>query len=259
VDFSPVNGLPNYRHLSLEEVVSTNSEALALARRGEPGNLWVSAERQSGGRGRRGREWVSRAGNLYASLLLTDPGPASALANLPFVAAAAVHSAVDRFFADRPVRPKIKWPNDILVGNEKLVGILLESEQLPGKTNTVVIGFGINCRHHPENVAMPATDLQACGIMVEPAKLFPILAGSMDRALSVWDRGRGFSAIRRQWLDAAQGLGERVKVNLHEGVFEGYFNRIDDDGYLILRLDDGNFRRISAGDLFFYHAEGVKT
>lgn len=251
--------MSGYRQLALTDAASTNTEALALAKKGETSGLWVTAVRQTGGRGRRGREWVSEPGNLYASILLIDPGPPQSLANLPFVAAVAAHSAVERFFADRPVRPAIKWPNDILVGNEKLVGILLESEQLPGGRTSVVAGFGINCAHHPDNVAIPATDLRSCGVMITAGQLFPILASSMDRAMSIWNCGAGFAAIRRQWLNAVQGLGDRVKVNLHDGSVEGYFDRIDENGYLMLRLDDGNHCRISAGDLFFTRSESERA
>lgn len=253
----PVNGLPGYRHLALDQAGSTNTEALSIARSGDPGNLWVTAVRQIAGRGRRGRPWVSEAGNLYASLLLIDPAPHKFIANLPLVAAVAAHSAIEGFFADRPARPSIKWPNDVLVGNHKLVGILLESEQLPDDRTAVVVGFGINCAHHPEDLSVKATDLHSCGVMVNPENLFPIVAASMDRTLSLWNRGRGFAMIRRKWIEAARGLGERVTVNLQDISIEGYFERIDEDGNLILRLDNGDRRSISAGDMFFFRSDGV--
>src|SRR2546430_2146073 len=107
------------RLISSGLVVSTNSEALALASAGERGPLWVVAERQSGGRGRRGREWVSEAGNLFASLLLTNPAPPDRCPELAFVAALAVHDAVNE--AAVPLKPSlaIKWPNDLLLGDAK--------------------------------------------------------------------------------------------------------------------------------------------
>src|SRR5262245_37759459 len=107
-------------------VVSTNSKALGLAGTGERGPLWVVAEQQSGGRGRRGRQWVSEAGNLFASLLLTDPAPPDRCPELAFVAALAVHDSVSE--AAAPLKPSlaIKWPNDLLLGDAKLAGILIE-------------------------------------------------------------------------------------------------------------------------------------
>src|SRR6266540_721448 len=107
---------------------STNAEALSLARQGERGPLWITAGRQTAGRGRRGRAWVSEPGNLYASLLLTDPAPAEHWPELSFVAALAIHDAVAEVAA--AIRPQlaIKWPNDLLLGGEKFAGILTEGE-----------------------------------------------------------------------------------------------------------------------------------
>src|SRR5215470_17413677 len=103
------------RLVSHELLTSTNTEALELARRGERGPLWITAGRQSAGRGRRGRSWTSEAGNLFASLLLTDPAPAEHWPELSFVAALAIHDAVAE--AAPKLRPQlfIKWPNDLLL------------------------------------------------------------------------------------------------------------------------------------------------
>src|SRR6266705_1290817 len=114
--------------ISHEVLTSTNSEVLALARAGERGPLWVTADRQSAGRGRRGRAWVSEPGNLYASLLLTaQVGPAR-WPELSFVAALAVHDAVAEIA--KAIRPRlaIKWPNDLLLSGAKFGGILIEGE-----------------------------------------------------------------------------------------------------------------------------------
>lgn len=256
MDAAPVPGLPDYRHVALGDVGSTNSEAMARARAGDPGNLWVTARRQLAGRGRRGRPWVSEEGNLYASLLLVDPAPVARLGTLPLVAAVAVYRALRPLFARTPQALAIKWPNDILVDGRKINGILLESESLPGGRMAVVVGCGINCRHHPDNPAYPATDLADCGIDRAPADLFPALARAMAGTLMEWNRGAGFAAVREAWLLAARGIGERVTVNLHEGQVAGVFEEIDADGYLCLLTEDGARRRISAGDLFFTQPAG---
>src|ERR1043166_5108785 len=99
------------RLFSHELLTSTNAEALALAQNGERGPLWVTAGRQSAGRGRRGRAWVSEPGNLFASLLLTDPAPAEHWPELSFVAALAIHDVIAEVAP--AIRPdvSIKWPN----------------------------------------------------------------------------------------------------------------------------------------------------
>lgn len=252
----PVPGLSDVRHIALGDVGSTNSEAMARARAGDPGNLWVTARRQLEGRGRRGRPWVSEEGNLYASLLLVDPAPAMRLGTLPLVAAVAVYRALRPLFASTPQALAIKWPNDILVDGRKINGILLESESLPGGRMAVVIGCGVNCRHHPANPAYPATDLADCGIDMDPQRLFVALAHEMATTLLQWNRGAGFDVVREAWLRGARGLGERVTVNLHDGQVTGVFEDIDADGYLCLLTENGARRRISAGDLFFTQPAG---
>src|SRR5205809_8120640 len=99
------------RLVAHELLTSTNTEALALARQGERGPIWVTAERQSAGRGRRGRAWMSPPGNLYASLLLSPPGAPEHWPQLSFVAALAVHDAVVEVAAHLAPLLAIKWPN----------------------------------------------------------------------------------------------------------------------------------------------------
>jgi BirA family biotin operon repressor/biotin-[acetyl-CoA-carboxylase] ligase len=241
---------PGYRHIALEEVGSTNAYALELARAGEGGNLWVTAVRQSAGKGRRGRQWVSEPGNLYASLLLVDPAPVSRLGTLPLAAALGVYRALRPYFSRHPQALSIKWPNDILVDGHKICGILLESETLPVGHVAVVIGCGINCSTHPENPLYPTTDLAACGIEAGPDDVFPSLAIEMARVLTEWDRGKGFADIREAWLLAAGGKGGPVTVRWQEGEATGLFEDIDRDGYLLLNVGDKR-QRISTGDLFF--------
>lgn len=224
---------------------------MRLAHEGDAGRLWVTAERQLQGRGRRGRNWVSERGNLYASLLLIDPAPKAALANLPLVAAVAVYDALRPLFDRAPHALTIKWPNDLLVDGAKINGVLLESAFLTGGAHAVVIGCGINCTHHPVNANYPATDLASCGITITPMMLFERLAETTADALGLWNQGSGFPAIRDKWLLAARGIGEQVTVNHADRSVTGMFEEIDHDGYLCLRLDDGERMKISAGDLFF--------
>src|ERR1043166_8409052 len=128
LDLSAASGA---RLLSLDEVGSTNAEAFARARAGERGPLWITARRQTAGRGRRGRAWVSEPGTLYASLLLTDPAPPQRAAELSLVAALAVHDALAERAAVLGPRLTLKWPNDVLCDGAKLAGILVEGEGLP--------------------------------------------------------------------------------------------------------------------------------
>jgi len=227
---------------------STNAEALNLARHGERGPLWVTADRQSAGRGRRGRAWVSEPGNLYASLLLTASVPAGHRPELSFVAALAVHDAVAAVAAHVGPLLAIKWPNDLLLAAAKFAGILLEGES--GGTGALVVGIGVNCANHPGDTEYPATDLAAAGAPVSPATLFAALSDKILERIAQWNAGEGFSATRADWLARAAGIGETVRVRLADREIVGRFEALDPAGGLVLRLPDGAATTIAAGDVF---------
>ena len=237
---------------------STNDAVLDRARAGDPGGLWIVADRQTSGRGRRGRVWVSEIGNLYASALLIDPCEPARLAELPFVVVVAARRAIAAHLARGDERVCIKWPNDLLVDGAKVSGMLLESTRLPDGRNAVAVGIGINCRSAPAATETPATSLLASGCAVYPEVLFEDLDRAFAQSLAVWERGLGFAEIRADWLAHAGGLGSPIRVRLVEGEETGIFEAIDGLGRLVLRTTDGGRRAISAGDVFFPARAGAE-
>lgn len=243
--------LDDFRHEALGTVASTNTECLARARAGDFGFLWITAESQSGGRGRRGRPWMSEPGNLYASLLLIDPAPMERLTSLPLAVALAVHGAIRHVLpADAPPL-EVKWPNDILIGRQKTCGILLESERLTDGRQALVIGIGINIANKPDAPAYPVTCLAENGAAVAPQVLFAHLFSEMADVLSIWDRGRGIADVVALWRKVACGIGEKITVNLPDRSISGQFAGIDDKGMLILDRGPDGHMAIAAGDVFF--------
>lgn len=228
-----------------DTVGSTNAEALALARAGERGPLWVTARAQSAGRGRRGRAWVSEPGNLYASLLLTDPAPPERAAQLAFVAALAVHDAIAATAPTLAPELAFKWPNDVLLGGAKVAGILIEAEGTP---LVAAIGIGINAAHHPTDAERTATDLAAAGALVTVEALFAALSLAMVERLREWQAG--FGSIRTAWLARAAGRGGDLRARLGTRELTGRFETIDDEGRLQLRLPDGRIETIASGEVF---------
>jgi BirA family biotin operon repressor/biotin-[acetyl-CoA-carboxylase] ligase len=233
------------------EIDSTNAEALRLMRQGERGPLWIIAEQQSAGRGRRGRSWISVPGNLHASLLLTDPGPAEHWPQLSFVAALAVHDAVVECAAD--IRPMLglKWPNDLLLAGAKFAGILIEGEGRE-EEGAVAIGIGVNCAAHPAQAVYPATDLTASGAPVSADALFACLSVKMPGRLAQWNSGNGFATIRADWLARAAGLGESIRVALPDRELEGRFEGLDETGCLMLTGPDGTKTVVATGDVISF-------
>ena len=245
--YREATGLAGVRHIAYETLGSTNAEALALARAGERGPLWITARSQSAGRGRRGSQWVSPPGNLYATLLLTEPSPPEQAPQISFVAALALHDAVAACAPQLGPVLKVKWPNDLLSGPAKVAGILIEGESDP--VFAVAVGIGVNCATHPSDVAYPATDLAAAGAMVVPDALFLALSAAMQQRLAQWNAGRSFAAIRADWLKRAAGLGEILRVRLSARELAGRFQGLDDDGRLLLE-QDGAVIKITAGEVF---------
>lgn len=249
MQLDPEAAAAGFRLQAHDTLLSTNTEALALARGGERGPLWLTARQQTAGRGRRGSRWVSAPGNLFATLLLCDPAPAEDAPQLSFVAALAVHDAIAQRASTSPAGLQLKWPNDVLFGNAKLAGILIESE-MTSERLAVAIGIGVNCAHHPAHTPFSATDLAAAGATTAATDLFAALSGAMMRRLDQWRGGKGFATIRADWLKRAMGLGCEMLVRLPGNELAGRFEALDDRGRLLLRLADGSLQAITAGDVF---------
>ncbi|WP_281417189.1 biotin--[acetyl-CoA-carboxylase] ligase [Sphingobium phenoxybenzoativorans] len=228
---------------TVAETVSTNADMRTLARDGVGEGTWLRAERQSGGRGRLGRDWESPAGNLYCSTIVRirpgDPPPPT----LALVTAVAVHQAIDALV---PGRTQIKWPNDIMAGPAKLCGMLLERTG-----DAIIIGIGVNVMAHPQIADRPTTSLWALGAVEGSAgTLIDSIALVFADTLHVW-RTYGLDPIRVRWLAAAHRPGTPLRVSLPDGeVLDGRFDDLSSGGELILRLDNGATRAIHAGDVF---------
>jgi BirA family biotin operon repressor/biotin-[acetyl-CoA-carboxylase] ligase len=252
-----------YRLAPFETIGSTSTEARARAGAGDPGRLWVVAAAQTAGHGRRGRPWETAKGNLAASLLMPQHASAGHGATLGFAAGLALENAIRACApqvalklafdgADGPERRlRLKWPNDVLVDGAKLAGILLEAVSMPGGSNSVVIGIGVNVRHAPEGLPYAATSLAACGAELNAAQLFEALAEAWVEQELLWDGGRGFAILRKNWLECAAGLGAPIAVRLGEDVLRGIFETIDEEGRLVVRGADGALRKVSAGEVHF--------
>ena len=252
-----------YRLAAFDRIGSTNTEALERARAGERGPIWLVTSEQTAGRGRRQRAWIAPRGNLAASLLeVMDIAPAVA-ATVGFAAGLAEEAALEkvsleaalRLGPDRP-RYTLKWPNDVLAGGKKLVGIGLEAEAI-GDRLAVVVGIGTNVVAAPEGTPTPAVSLANLGVNISAEELFAALSDAWVEFRGIWDNGRGFAEIRRLWLERAAGLGERVAIHTGNATLEGIFDTIDDAGCLIVRTAEGRRVPVAAGEVFFGAAASV--
>ena len=244
-----------YRLTIADVTGSTNEDAVAAARAGDPGRHWFVARRQRSGRGRHGRAWHSPDGNLYASLLLMDPcGPALA-PQLGFVAGLALHDAISATAGLGSARLALKWPNDLLLDGGKLAGLLLEGQYLGGAF-AVVVGVGVNVAVAPSGTPYSTRALADHVPGATAEALFAALADAFARRFAAWQPGRetgaaqAFAAVRAQWLARAAGLGAPVTLRLPAGERHGAFRGLDAHGRLELQTASG-LELIDAGDLYF--------
>lgn len=234
--------------LHLDEVDSTNSEAMRRAAAGATPPLWVLAARQTAGRGRSSRAWASLDGNLNASLLISLACPVSVAAQLSLVAGVAAIDAMRDAAPEISGRVRLKWPNDLLLDGAKLGGILVESSEVAGCLHAVV-GFGINLAASPSDLARAVTCLAQHGAAPSPPAFQARLADAMSAWLEHWNEGCGFTAVRSAWMDRAGSIGEPLRVHAGTTSISGRFAGLDVDGSLLLAMDGNRIQRVAAGDV----------
>ena len=243
-----MTGLPPV--VVLDEIDSTNAEARRRAEAGEAGPVWLVGLRQTSGRGRRGRAWETGEGNLAATLLFRTDKPPAEAAQVSFVAALAVADMLADYVPASLV--SLKWPNDPLLGGLKVSGILVESGASPAGGLWIAVGIGVNLKRKPIDAERPATSIATYREIPppQPTEAIESLARAFERWFRTWT-SLGFPAIADAWTARAHGLGEPCVARLGAETVEGVAEGLDGDGALRLRLDNGQVRRITAGDVFF--------
>lgn len=237
--------------VDLDEIDSTNSEAMRRIVADERGPKWITAKRQTGGKGRSGRAWVSEPGNLYASLITSLDVAPTVAHHLSLIVGIAVVDAI-RTVATPATLPglRLKWPNDVLLDGGKLAGLLMEStsDVVTGHL-VVILGIGINLSVPPADLGRDVACLVSAGVVVERLQLISRLSIAIEHWLTVWNRGSGFQTVREAWLARAGTIGEAMSVNTGTGPVSGTFAGIDQDGALLITLAHGDTRRFTHGDV----------
>ncbi len=233
-----------------EELGSTNDEAKALADADAGHGEVVVAERQTGGRGRRGRGWVSppRRNVAFSVILRPEELPPSRAPELTLVAAVAVCDALRHSGVDAG----IKWPNDVLVGGRKIAGILTELSAESDRVHWVVVGVGVNVNARPSDFPEELRG-QATSLLIErehpsPRALF--LAACLTSLEGWYDRHaeEGFAPIRQAWRERSVTLGQDVSVTTDGAQVTGRAEDIDETGALLVRTPAG-LVRVTSGDV----------
>ena len=232
-----LEGRPVY---AFQSVGSTMEVAHELAAEGAPEGTLVFAQRQEQGRGRWGRAWESPEGGVYLSLIVRPSRPQGEIPQLSLIAGLAMAKAIlqtTNLFAS------IRWPNDLLLGGEKVCGILLEA-----KNGTAVIGIGINVSTDPSGLPEIATSLHAAGAACDPCELTGALCDQFDAWYDVWTK-EGFGPIRealRPWIGL---FGHPVQLTAGAEQLQGTATDLDEQGRLVVRLDSGIQRSFEMGEV----------
>jgi BirA family biotin operon repressor/biotin-[acetyl-CoA-carboxylase] ligase len=235
--------LPGRAVLWLEQTDSTMNDAARLAAMGALSGTVVGAERQTAGQGRHGRNWHSEAGlGLYFSLILRAPLPPD---QLPVVTMALGLAAAEAMTQNTGVAVDLRWPNDVLIGDRKVCGILVQQQH-----DALICGIGINVNHDmfPDDIAPIATSLRiASGREFSREPLFVEVMQSVDRHMDIL-RDQGREAILKLFTQASSYVsGRRVVVEQGDTLLRGSTAGLDENGFLILQEDNGRRTLILAG------------
>ncbi len=236
-----------------DEVSSTQDIAAELARGGAAEGTLVIAEMQKGGRGRKGRSWVSLPeGGIYLSLILRPNLMPSQIVQIPLIAGVALTKAIRETV---PLQPMIKWPNDIIIGKKKVGGILTEMSSEIDGVNYIVLGIGLNVNIPAsllaEQTAGIATSLiDEYGAYISRAKLVQCFLSEFEIIYTKF-LASGFSSVRDEWKALNNTIGSWVKVSDGGEEIEGEALDIDNDGFLLVRKESGDVSRIISGDVSF--------
>lgn len=236
-----------------DSVSSTQDEARQWVTQGAPHGALILAEEQTSGRGRLGRLWHSPKGKgVWMSIVLKSDTPFLYPPQLTLLSAVALCRAV-RILTGLDVG--IKWPNDLLIGEKKVSGILLESVETKAKETVIVAGIGISVNlllnDYPESLKLKATSLKIeSGKTIDRQELIVLFLKQFEDLFELYLR-EGFSPILTLWEAHSLTLNREVSLRTPKGILTGLAVRLDDTGALILRASDGNEQKVFSGDIIF--------
>jgi BirA family biotin operon repressor/biotin-[acetyl-CoA-carboxylase] ligase len=236
--------------IRLQTTSSTNTRAKEMLGDGAPQGTIVLAETQQAGRGRGGRQWFSPLGGLYFSILL-DPVLSSE--KTPLLGILSACSVASSLRIAGVTKASVKWPNDILVEEAKISGILTESVSAEGEVLGVVVGIGVNVNVDSEfltqKLEWPATSvLKEVGHPVSPDDLLCHIVNEIDRLLSLVEQSQSFEPILELWRSLTSTLGRRVRIHEEGSIIDGLAMDIGGDGALIVETESGVVQ-VTIGDV----------
>jgi len=227
-----------------EELSSTMDTAKELARQGCPDFTTVIAGRQVSGRGRLKRKWVSDKGGLYFTMILRPDLPPMLSFKVSFLASLTLaRTIIDLFGID----VRLKWPNDLLVDERKICGMLSELEAEADRVVFINVGLGLNVNNDPSGLEPAATSLKAIlGRNISKKEILALFLNAFEQRMQTG----GYDHVIEDWKTYTVTLNREVRVVTTREVLTGRAVDVDDNGALVLQQPDGSLQKILYGDCF---------
>jgi BirA family biotin operon repressor/biotin-[acetyl-CoA-carboxylase] ligase len=239
---------PSYTFLHKKVCESTMEEGLqwlSTHKKDTEKSFIIVADTQTKGRGRRGRPWQSLEGNLFMSLAFWLPSNVTNFSKLSFVSVVALGETLKILCPEMEIG--YKWPNDLLIQNKKVAGILIETD-LQGKNRGIVMGIGVNLKVSPLLKNYPTTSIYDEGhVIVSPEVFLATFVPLFDRYKDLWLK-EGFLKISQEWHKRALYLEQPISILTTEGSLTGIFQGMDGRGHLKLQVLPGDVRTFSTAD-----------
>jgi BirA family transcriptional regulator, biotin operon repressor / biotin---[acetyl-CoA-carboxylase] ligase len=235
-----------FKFYHYKTLTSTNDKAKELLRKGI-GKAVIVAHRQTRGRGRFSRQWLSSPGGLYLTILLKEKNLDKA-GYLTFISAVCVAKTVIEV---SKLDAKVKWPNDVMVNGKKICGILTET--ISGKESYALVGIGLNVNQEkfPKEIADISTSLKIkANKTYNLNKILKLITKEFDTIYTTDYTKKDYHEIMKLWKKYSDTLGRKIKAKTLSGTFIGKAVGIDKDCNLMLRLGNGKTKKIIEGDIF---------
>ncbi len=228
-----------------ETLGSTMDTAFSMARDGCESGTVVVAGRQTKGRGRMTRVWHSEKGGLYFTVVLRPDIPLEHSARVGFAASLSMARSLNQLFG---IAAKVKWPNDLLVEQRKISGMLSQVEAQSNRISFLNIGIGVNVNNNPLEMAPESTSITS--LLNKTVSSKEILFDFLNRLENIMSDSTALAHIIDEWKPHTITLGRRVKIITHQGVYHGIARDVDASGALILELENGMLHTVLYGDCF---------
>jgi BirA family biotin operon repressor/biotin-[acetyl-CoA-carboxylase] ligase len=235
-----------------DSIESTQDQALKLASDAKNNGAVIIAQKQTGGKGRDGRKWISPKGGIWLSVILHPDFDISVATLFPIASALAVSNTIEKLYK---IKPELKWPNDVNIKGKKIAGILVDASLESNKIESMVLGVGVNFDVNPKEIEKNlkntpnfygVSSLSKFKKNTTAVKFIQVFLVELEKILDALNSGQ-VKKIVKEWTKKSSTIGSKVQLNSKEGKISGKAIKIDDDGTLII-AGKKNIR-VLAGDI----------